>query len=101
MQLEHAVVRHVGDDLASAVVGARRRFDLPRCEHGVARRAEDEHRRHVGSPPVSFMMARMQRWPKSTPGPNIIGHAPAITLMSCSRQYSTAAGETLEPFARD
>ena len=27
--------------------------------------------------------------PKSAPGPNIIGQAPAITLMSCCRQYST------------
>jgi hypothetical protein len=39
--------------------------------------------------------------PKSTPGPNIIGQAPAITLMSCCRQYSTAAGDTLDPFAVD
>jgi hypothetical protein len=28
-QLEHAVVRDVGDDLAPCAVGARRRFDLP------------------------------------------------------------------------
>jgi hypothetical protein len=47
------------------------------------------------------MITRMHVCPKSTPGPNIIGHAPAITLMSCRRQKSIASGETLDPFAID
>jgi hypothetical protein len=37
----------------------------------------------------------MQRCPKSTVFPNIKGHPPAITLMPCCSQNSTAAGETL------
>ena len=41
----------------------------------------------------------MQVCPKSTPSPNIIGHAPAITLMSCWRQYATA-GEALRAFRK-
>src|ERR1041385_339444 len=43
----------------------------------------------------------MQVCPKSTPAPYIIGQTPAITLMSCWRQYSTASGETLDPFPTD
>ena len=53
---------------------------------------------HAGSPPVSLRNQRMHVCPKSAPWPNIIGQAPAITLISCCRQYSTASGETLEPF---
>ena len=39
--------------------------------------------------------------PKSAPGPYIIGHAPAMTLMSCWLQKATAVGDTLDPFATD
>src|SRR5205809_6457145 len=56
---------------------------------------------YVGSPPVSLRIQRMHVCPKSTPSPYIIGHAPAITLISCWRQYSTASGETLDPFPMD
>ena len=42
----------------------------------------------------------MQVCPKSTPSPYIIGQAPAITLIPW-RQYSTASGETLDPFPTD
>src|SRR5262249_2306688 len=38
---------------------------------------------HCGSPPVSLRNHRMPVCPKSTPSPNIIGQAPAISLMSC------------------
>ncbi len=56
---------------------------------------------YAGSPPVSLRNHRMHVCPKSAPGPNIMGQAPAITLMSCCRQYSTASGDTLEPFPSD
>src|SRR4029453_2354206 len=57
---------------------------------------------YAGSPFVSLRIHRMQACPKSTPGPYIIGHAPAITVMPCSLQYSTAAGDTLpDPLAID
>ena len=39
--------------------------------------------------------------PKSAPARYIIGQAPAITLIPCWRQYSTASGETLDPFPND
>ena len=39
----------------------------------------------------------MQVCTKSAPGPYIIGHPPATTVISCCRQYSTAADETLDP----
>ena len=38
---------------------------------------------YAGSPPVSLRNHRMHVCPKSAPGPNIIGQAPAITLMLC------------------
>src|SRR4029079_16936611 len=56
---------------------------------------------HVGNPPVSFRIHRMHACPKSTPSPYIIGQTPAITLISCWRQNSTAIEETLDPFPKD
>ena len=38
---------------------------------------------YAGNPPVSLRIHRMHVCPKSTPGPYIIGQAPAITLISC------------------
>ena len=43
----------------------------------------------------------MHRCPTSTPSPYIIGQPPAMTWMSCWRQYSTASGETLVPLPMD
>jgi len=43
----------------------------------------------------------MHACPKSTPGPHIMGQAPAIALMPCWRQYSRASGETLDPVRAD
>src|SRR6185503_19971059 len=56
---------------------------------------------HCGRPPVSLITHRMHLCPKSTPGPNIIGQAPAITAMPWRRHSSTASAETLDPFAMD
>src|SRR4030095_10418773 len=57
--------------------------------------------RHVGSPPVSLRIHRIHVCPKSTLAPYLIGRGRAITLISCGRQNSTAAAETLDPFPID
>src|SRR4029078_1155131 len=56
---------------------------------------------HVGSPPVRVRTQRMHVCPKSTSSPNIIGQAPAITLMSWRRHQSTASREKLRDLVID
>src|SRR6185369_306790 len=92
-----ALVPRWQDRLATWPEQVVRRCSGPRAPRDVSHvDDEDEHpanlmASHVGSPPVSFMNHRMQACPTSTPSPYIIGQAPAITLMSWSRQYSTAS----------
>src|SRR4026209_1811881 len=82
----------ISDRLSSMTYGVACLIGIAALPEGYQANQQGEPRDaapHLGSPPVRPSIQRMQRWPKSTPVPYIIGQAPAITLMLCCRQYST------------
>src|SRR5690349_6108114 len=82
-------------DLAAAAAPWQRSASGSRTQLVAGSEADDDL--HFGRPLVTRITQCIQRWPKSTGAQYIIGQAPAISAISCSRQSATASSDTLVP----